>query len=112
MAARVEHADVDRAFDQHGQVIDVLVWTRRNAPAAGALFTLRCAIGPTPVEITTDRVPLYPRIVDEQVAPDARHVTERYATNEKSTAGGRVLFCAAFLARCSWLTTGGGAVLT
>jgi transposase, IS6 family len=77
-----------RAVDQHGQVIDVLVSTRRDTTAARAFFAraLRCATAP--VEVTTDRAPVYPRVVHELV-PRARHVVEQYANNivEPTTAG-------------------------
>jgi transposase, IS6 family len=49
-----------RAVDQHGQVIDVLVSARRNAAAARALFTRALRLGPTPVDVTTDKAPVYP----------------------------------------------------
>jgi transposase-like protein len=62
-------------------VIDVLVYTRRNAAAAQALFIRALRYGPTPVEVVTDRAPAYPRVVDE-AAPTARHLTEQYATDE------------------------------
>jgi transposase, IS6 family len=55
-----------RAVDQHGQVIDVLVPTRRDA--AGTAFltrALRCA--PIPVDMVTDRAPVYPGVLDELV---------------------------------------------
>jgi transposase-like protein len=60
-----------RAVDQHGQVIDVLLSTRRNADAAKAFFTLAMTLGPEPVEITTDRAPVYPRVIDEPRARSA-----------------------------------------
>jgi transposase, IS6 family len=48
------------AVDQHGQVIDILVSERRDGTAAravsGALKT-----GPAPLEVTTDRAPVYLR---------------------------------------------------
>jgi transposase, IS6 family len=69
-----------RAVDQHGQVIDVLVSRRRDAVAARAFFARALQLGPAPVEVTTDRAPVYPRVLDE-AAPTARHVTERYANN-------------------------------
>jgi transposase, IS6 family len=69
-----------RAVDQHGQVIDVLVSRRRDAVATRALFARAVRLGPAPVELTTDRAPVYPRVVDE-AAPTARHVTEPYANN-------------------------------
>jgi transposase-like protein len=69
-----------RAVDQHGQVIDVLVCERRDGPAARAFFTRARTSGPSPVEVTTDRAPVYPRVLD-QFAPTARHDTEQYANN-------------------------------
>jgi len=69
-----------RAVDQHGQVIDVLVSTRRDAAAAREFFTRALRCGPAPVEVTTDRAPVYPRVLDELV-PAAGHVTEQYANN-------------------------------
>jgi transposase-like protein len=69
-----------RAVDQRGQVIDVLISTRRDTTAARAFFLAHCAACRTPVEVTTDRAPVYPRVVDELV-PRARHVVEQYANN-------------------------------
>jgi transposase, IS6 family len=72
-----------RAVDQHGQVIDVL--------ASRAFFARALQLGAAPVEVTTDRAPAYPRVVDE-AAPTARHVTEPYANNaieaDQPTVGG------------------------
>ena len=48
-----------RAIDQHGQVVDVLVSDRRNASAARAYFTCSLTAGLAPVEVTTDRAPVY-----------------------------------------------------
>jgi transposase, IS6 family len=78
-----------RAVDQHGQVIDVLLANRRNADAAKAFFTLAMTLGAAPVEITTDRAPVYPRVIDERV-PGARHVIERYANNVVEADHGRL----------------------
>ena len=69
-----------RAVDQHGQVIDVLVCGRRDAAAARAFFIRAITLGTAPVEVTTDRAPVYPRVLDE-VVPAARHLLERYANN-------------------------------
>ena len=69
-----------RAVDQYGQVIDVLVSERRNACAARAFFTRALRLGRASVEITTDRAPVYPRVLDE-VVPAARHILEQYANN-------------------------------
>ena len=78
-----------RAVDQHGQVIDVLVCERRNARAARAFFTRALTCGPSPVEVTTDRAPVYPRVIDE-LAPAARHVTDQYANNSVESDHGRL----------------------
>ena len=45
---------VYRAVDQHGQVIDVFVSTRRNVPAATRFFETMLAGRDRPSEITTD----------------------------------------------------------
>jgi len=45
--------------------------------------------GPAPVEVTTDRAPVYPRVIDE-LAPAARHVLEQYANNAVETDHGRL----------------------
>ena len=69
-----------RAIDQHGQVIDVMISKRRDLPAARAFFTRALAVGITPTEVTTDRAPAYPRVLDEYV-PAALHTVEQYANN-------------------------------
>jgi transposase-like protein len=77
------------AVDQHGQVIDVLVSQRRGARAARAFFTRALTHGPSPFEVTTDRAPVYPRVIDELV-PAARHVTEQYSNNSVEADHGRL----------------------
>ncbi len=42
-----------------------------------------------PVEVTTDRAPAYPRVLDE-LAPTAVHDTERYANNRVEADHGRL----------------------
>jgi transposase-like protein len=69
-----------RALDQHGQVIDVLVCERRDGAAARAFFACALTQGPSPVVVTTDRAPVYSRVIDE-LAPGARHVLEQYSNN-------------------------------
>jgi len=64
-----------RAVDQHGQVIDVLLSARRDLAAARQFFTQAVRAGTIPVEVTTDRAPAYPRVLDELV-PSALHVVE------------------------------------
>jgi transposase-like protein len=66
--------------DQHGQVIDMLVSTRRDSAAARAFFTRMLRLGPVPVEVVTDRAPVYPRLLKD-LMPAARHITEQYANN-------------------------------
>ena len=69
-----------RAVDQRGQVIDVMLSTRRDLAAARRFFARALAVGVRPTEVTTDRAPAYPRVLDEQL-PAALHVVERYANN-------------------------------
>ena len=78
-----------RAVDQHGQVIDVLVSQRRDGAAARAFFARALPHGPSPVEITTDRAPVYPRVIDDLV-PAARQVLEQYANNRVEADHGRL----------------------
>jgi IS6 family transposase len=78
-----------RALDQHGQVIDVLVSQRRDGAAARAFFKRALKAATPPVEITTDRAPVYPRVIDE-LAPAARHDTEQYANNRVEADHGRL----------------------
>jgi transposase-like protein len=57
---------VYRAIDQFGQVIDVFVSARRDATAARRFFDQ--AIGATkvtPIEVTTDKAPVYPAVLEE-----------------------------------------------
>jgi IS6 family transposase len=78
-----------RAIDQYGQVIDVLVSTRRDAAAARAFFARALSFGCSPVDVTTDRAPVYPRVLGELV-PAARHVTEQYENNRVEADHGRL----------------------
>jgi IS6 family transposase len=41
-------------------------------------FTRALRFGSAPIEVTTDRAPVYPRVIDE-LGPGARHVVEQYA---------------------------------
>jgi IS6 family transposase len=45
--------------------------------------------GVIPVEITTDRAPAYPRVLDELI-PSALHTVERYANNPVEADHGRL----------------------
>ena len=74
--------------DQYGQVIDVWLSARRDLTAARMFFTRAPALG-VPVEVTTDREPAYPRVLDELV-PTALHDTEQYANNRVEADHGRL----------------------
>jgi len=79
-----------RAIDQFGQVIDGFLSPRRNGEAARRFFAR--AMGRTrvsPVEVTTDRYRVYPRVLGE-LLPAAFHDTEAYANNRIETDHGRL----------------------
>jgi IS6 family transposase len=79
-----------RAIDQFGQVIDVFLSPRRNREAARRFFAR--AMGRTrvaPVEVTTDRYRVYPRVLDE-LLPAAFHDSEVHANNRIETDHGRL----------------------
>jgi transposase-like protein len=78
-----------RAVGQHGQVIDVLLSTRRDLAAPRRFFTRAMRARALPVEITTDRAPVYPRILDELV-PSALHTVEQHANNPIEADHGRL----------------------
>ena len=67
--------------EQFGQVIDVFVSQQRDAKAARRFFER--AIGTTkvtPVEVTIDKVPVYPGVL-EALTPAVWHRTDQYANN-------------------------------
>ncbi len=79
-----------RAIDQFGQVIDVFLSPRRNRESARRFFAR--AIDRTrvsPVEVTTDRYRVYPRVLDE-LLPAALHDTQVHANNPIETDHGRL----------------------
>jgi transposase-like protein len=78
-----------RAVDQYGQVIDVLLSARRDLAAARRFFTTALRAGTIPVEVTTDRAPAYPRVLDE-LLPSALHTVEQYANNPVEADHGRL----------------------
>ena len=77
-----------RALDQFGQVIGVLVAEKRDLAATPRFFTQALDHGPPPTELSTDRAPAYPRVLDE--LPATRHVTEQYANNTVKADHGRL----------------------
>ena len=78
-----------RDVDQHGQVIDVLASTRRDQAAARRFFAQALSHGRQPVEVTTDKAPVYPRILDE-LLPEACHVDATRENNRIETDRGRL----------------------
>ena len=78
-----------RAIDQHGQVVDIWLSRKRDLTAARAFFSRALTCGTVPVEVTTDRAPAYPRVLDECV-PGALHVTQQYANNTVEADHGRL----------------------
>ncbi len=79
-----------RAVDQYGQVIDVLVSTRPDAAAARSFFARALRVGCVPVEVTTDRAPVYPRVLDELQLPRGTSPTNTRTTAWKPiTVGSR-----------------------
>ena len=78
-----------RAVDQFGQVIDVLVSPKRDKKAARRFFTRALAGATSPTEVSTDRAPAYPRIVEDML-PGARHVTVKYVNNRVEADHGRL----------------------
>jgi IS6 family transposase len=69
-----------RPIDQHGQVTHVLLAVKRDLTAARTFFVKALKVGTAPVEVTTDRAPSYPRVLDE-LLPQAMHTIEQYANN-------------------------------
>jgi transposase-like protein len=78
-----------RAIDQHGQVIDVLASPKRDLAATRRFFARAVDVARRPTEVTTDRAPAYPRVLDELV-PEAWHVVEQYANNPIEADHGRL----------------------
>ena len=83
-------AYVYRAVDQFGQVIDVFISMRRDATAARRFCDQAInATRVTPVEVTTDKAPVYPAVLEE-LLPAAWHRTDQYANNRVECDHGRL----------------------
>ena len=81
---------VHRAVDQYGQVIDVYVAARRDSAAARAFFERAIAtVGAAPVEVVTDRTPVYPKLLDELI-PAVWHHNEQYGNNRVEADHGQL----------------------
>jgi len=78
-----------RVIDQYGQVIDVLVAEKRDMAVTRRFFTRVLVHGPGPGEVSTERAPAYPRVLDE-LLPAACHVIEKYANNPVEADRGRL----------------------
>jgi transposase, IS6 family len=77
-----------RVIDQYGQIIDVLMSEQRDLAATRRFFTRALAPGSRPTEVSTDRAPAYPRVLDE-VLPAACHVVEQYGNNPSEADHGQ-----------------------
>jgi transposase-like protein len=78
-----------RAIDQYGQVINVLVSQKRDLASTRRFFTRVVEHEPRPADVTNDRAPAYPRVIEELI-PSACHVTEQYANNVVEADYGRL----------------------
>jgi len=67
----------------------VLVARKRDKTAARRFCTRALAAATSPTEVSTDRAPAYPRIVEDML-PVARHVTVRHANNRLEADQGRL----------------------
>jgi transposase-like protein len=78
-----------RAIDQFGQVIDVVLSKKRDVAATRRCCTHALEHSRRPTEVTTDRAPAYPRVLDE-LRPSACHVVEQCANNPVAADHGRL----------------------
>ena len=62
---------------------------KRDLAATRQFFTRTLEHGPSPTEVTTDRAPAYPRVLEELV-PAASHVMEQYRNNPIEADHGRL----------------------
>ena len=80
---------VYRAVDQHGQVIDVMVSTKRDVRAATRFFSTAINTHGEPAEVTTDRSAALARSIVE-LLPGVHHDTTQYANNRVEADHGRL----------------------
>ena len=66
-----------------------MVSQKRDLAATRRFFTRALDHGSSPIEVTTDRAPAYPRVLDE-LAPAACHGTEQYRNNSIEADHGRL----------------------
>lgn len=72
-----------------GQLIDVLVSEKRDLAGTRRFFTRALRHVSRPTEVSTDRAPAYPRVLNEPM-PAARHMVEQYANNPIEADHGRL----------------------
>ena len=80
---------VYRAVDQHGQVIDILVSTRRDGAAARRFFHRALGEHARPEQVTTDKAKALIGAVQD-VLPDAEHDSSVHANNRVECDHGRL----------------------
>ncbi len=80
---------VNRAVDQHGQIIDVYVSAQRDTQAARHFFATALRAHGEPTEIVTDRAWTL-RVVIDELIPATFHNVERYANNRIEADHGRL----------------------
>jgi transposase-like protein len=80
---------VYRAVDQHGQIIDVYVSSRRDTRAARQFFTQALRDHGDPAEVVTDRAWAL-RVVVDELLPGVFYNTELYANNRIEADHGRL----------------------
>ena len=67
----------------------MLVSQKQDLAATRRFFTDVLEHGTRPAEVTTDRAPAYPRVIEELI-PTACHVTEQYGNNPVEADHGRL----------------------
>jgi IS6 family transposase len=83
-----------RATDQFGQVVDVLLSTKRHAGAARRFFTRAIAETRTePAEVATDRVPAYLGVSTNCSPPPSTTWSSTPTTSSRPTTAGSSLGC-------------------
>jgi IS6 family transposase len=80
---------VYRAVDQHGQVIEIYVSSRRDIASARRFFTAALAVHGDPAEVITDRAAALANVI-EQLLPAALHNTGQYQNNRVECDHGRL----------------------
>ncbi len=67
----------------------MLVSPNRDLAAIRRFFTQALKYGPHPTEVSTDRAPIYPRVIEELI-PVACHIVEQYVNNPVEADHGRL----------------------